>query len=594
MSSVRQQVLLVSAAALIFFVNLGKAQLWDDDEPKNAQCAREMFDRGDLIVPTFNGELRYDKPILTYWLMMSAYGAFGDGEFAARFWSAVAATGTVLLTYHIGRMLFDARIGFWAGWMMTTSLVFVMAGRAATPDSVMIFCTTLALFFFVRATWAANATLAGANRLADYLPRSWRGMALVYAAAALGVLTKGPVAVVLPMLALVAYVAIIRQTVGRPSQAVPPPVGPGKVARRGAFFAVRRVVRLLSPAAWLVAVWRLRPLTALFVLAVVAMPWYLIVGLRTEGEWLPGFFGRHNFGRYLSPMEGHGGPFWYYVPAVLFGFFPWSTFLPQALVRAGREMRQSTRWAAWLLLACWAGTWIGFFSLSGTKLPNYVAPSFPALAIMTAAWFVGWLTQPRTVSGWFLRQSIVSLALVGLALIIALPVLDHYVLPGEAVLGIIGVPLMLGAFMALIWVGHRPRFAAGALATCSLAFIILTFGFAAVRVSRHQNSNALVAALREYDSHAQAATYGLCVPSQVYYSRLQVPQYAYAADATAYLNASPQAVLVTDTTGYDELHERLPGDVTVVARQKRFLRHSEVIVLGHRSAIARRAMKPPR
>ncbi|HVX10631.1 MAG TPA: glycosyltransferase family 39 protein [Pirellulales bacterium] len=575
----RQQCVLVAAAALIFFVNLGAARLWDDDEPKNAQCAREMFNRGDWIVPTFNGDLRCDKPILIYWLMMSAYQVFGDNEFAARLWSAVAAIGTTLATYHLGRLLFNARTAFWSGWMMASSLMFVIAGRAATPDSLMIFFSTLAMLAFVQATWGRNATLAGANRLADYLPRTWLGYVAMYAAMGVGVLAKGPVVVVLPTLVLVIYVACVRQALAAPASAP----------------AARRYLRYLSPVAWLVAAWRLRPITALFVVGAIAVPWYVVVGLQTDGRWLAGFFGQHNVGRYLSPMEGHRGPFWFYVPAVLFGFFPWSTFLPQAVVRTAKLVRQSPSWAAYLFLACWAGTWIGFFSFSGTKLPSYVTPAYPALAVMTAAWIDAWLAQPSSVSRWFLRQSIVSLGLAGALLAIVLPIVAHYLLPGEEVIGLAGLTLLAGIVPAAFWAVSKPQRAAVALAVAALAFMVSAFGFAAVRASRHQNSAALVDVLRSGDSGYEPAAFDFSTPSLVYYAHQRVPQFMLADDALKHLQSSPRALVVTDSRRYEELRSRLPGDVAIVARRPRFLRTGaiDVVVLGHAGMTAQRTTVKP-
>ena len=92
-------------------IDLGGPRLWDRDEPRNAACAREMLERGDWVVPTFNAELRVLKPVMKYWLMISAYKVFGVNEFAARFWSAVFALATVWATYFIGRRLFDASAG---------------------------------------------------------------------------------------------------------------------------------------------------------------------------------------------------------------------------------------------------------------------------------------------------------------------------------------------------------------------------------------------------------------------------------------------------------------------------------------------------
>jgi 4-amino-4-deoxy-L-arabinose transferase-like glycosyltransferase len=143
MQALRDQALIVVVAASVIFFQLGAARLWDRDEPRNAGCAIEMLERGDWIVPVFNAELRAHKPILLYWLMMSAYGVLGVSEFAARFWSAALGVGTVVITYHVGRRLFDAATARWAAVVLATALMFDVAARAATPDSVLIFCSTL-------------------------------------------------------------------------------------------------------------------------------------------------------------------------------------------------------------------------------------------------------------------------------------------------------------------------------------------------------------------------------------------------------------------------------------------------------------------
>ena len=132
-------------AAIVFFFNLGGPKLWDRDEPRNAGCAREMLERHDWVTPYFNGELRDHKPVLLYWFMMSAYAVFGINEFSARFWSALLGVGTVLMTFDLGRRWFGLRAGFWAGMMLSTCMMFPVAARAATPDSVLIFFATAAL-----------------------------------------------------------------------------------------------------------------------------------------------------------------------------------------------------------------------------------------------------------------------------------------------------------------------------------------------------------------------------------------------------------------------------------------------------------------
>ncbi len=118
-------ILLIAGA--VFFTNLGESRLWDRDEPRNAGCAAEMMARGDWVVPTFNDELRHQKPVLLYWLIMSAYSVFGVNEFSARFWSATLAIGTTLATYGIARRLTNPRIGLIAAIALSTSLMFDVA-----------------------------------------------------------------------------------------------------------------------------------------------------------------------------------------------------------------------------------------------------------------------------------------------------------------------------------------------------------------------------------------------------------------------------------------------------------------------------------
>ena len=131
--TVRHVALLLAISALTFFLNLGTPRLWDRDEPRNAGATLEMLRRGDWIVPVFNDELRVHKPVLINWFMMSAYAVFDDPEFAARFWSAALGLGTVLMTYVIGRRLFNASAGLWAGVVLASNLQFAMMARAATP-----------------------------------------------------------------------------------------------------------------------------------------------------------------------------------------------------------------------------------------------------------------------------------------------------------------------------------------------------------------------------------------------------------------------------------------------------------------------------
>ncbi|MBM4077022.1 MAG: phospholipid carrier-dependent glycosyltransferase, partial [Planctomycetes bacterium] len=233
----QHQVSLGLIAILIFFTNLGSYALFDEDEPKNAVCGREMYERGDWIVPTFNTQLRTDKPILIYWLMQISFRLFGVSEFSARFGSALLAVGTTLLTYHLGRKLYTPEIGWLAGVIVCTSLMFSAVGRSVTPDSVLIFCLTLAFTSYVWAVAARkgghfSGSVSGRNdentdrntspvrdsshevvaspvldlcnskrsptTMAELLPGSWITALPMYGAMGFAVLAKGPIGFLLP------------------------------------------------------------------------------------------------------------------------------------------------------------------------------------------------------------------------------------------------------------------------------------------------------------------------------------------------------------------------------------------------------------
>lgn len=579
-------------ATTVFFTNLGGARLFDDDEGKNSTCGREMFARGDWIVPTFNHDLRTDKPVLIYWFMMTAYGAFGISEFSARFWSAAWGVGTVLLTYALGRRLFQPSVGFWSGLALATCVMFDVAARAATPDSTLIFFATLAIWLFVRCIPNALPGKGIDDRPDEPAPvltgARWFHFVPTYAAMGCAVLAKGPVGVVLPTSALVLYVLLHSY---RPRRDDEPAAG----WRERVVRTLRNLATLLAPRAVAHAIWAMRPLVALATVGAVALPWYVAVGVQTQGAWLAGFLGKHNLERFLEPMEGHRGPIVYYVAAVIVGFFPWSIFLPLSLIEVRQKLhRRSSSFSPYLLLSCWAGFYIGFFSLAGTKLPSYVLPAYPALAIITGAWINAWLREPARYRGFKLRAALGSLPVVGVGMVIALPIIARFVLPGEGWLGLLGLILVAGGGYAY-WQAEAGRTsrAAAAVAIAAAAFATGLFGFAAPYVSGFQNTWPVVeAAQRHAGGDARLATFDYFQPSLVYYAADRVERLASADDAAAVLAADPDAYLVTRDVHLDELLDRLPPGVAVLSRQRRFLRSGEVVLLGRAAQTARQQAPP--
>ncbi len=582
------QAIIGFVAVLVLFTNLGGPRLWDRDEPRNAGCAAEMIERGDWVVPVFNAELRGHKPILLYWLMMTAYALFGVGEFAARFWSAALAVGTALATYQIGRTLFAPKVGLWAALILVTSLMFDVAGRAATPDSCLIFFSTLAVMICV---------VTGFDREKGYFPASWVAVAAMYAAMGMAVLAKGPVGLVLPTAVIGMFLLIMRL-----------PESPSDTGNDSWRKALIRLARPFAPRHFLSTCWFMRPVTALAVAGIVAVPWYVWVGVRTEGEFLREFFFEHNLGRAAAAMEGHDGSILFYPVAILIGFFPWSVFMGPTWMEAIVRMKRRDPWFPGLVLAtCWIGVYVGLFSLAQTKLPSYVTPCYPALALLTAGFVHRWMSGDSVVSPFWVRLSFVTLGAVGLGIAIALPLATRQTLPGEGWLGVLGVVPLLGATIGLWYMGRgRHREAARVFATAAVVFATTLFGFCLLRVDRHQQYGVLLEAITRRSDAPKVASYRILEPTWVFYGGRPIAQLAQDSVPAARVHrqdAMPadhffgdgrdRFIITTEAAWEKELRDSLPAHAAVIAECPRFLKKGRLLLIGRAANEVRTAERFP-
>jgi 4-amino-4-deoxy-L-arabinose transferase-like glycosyltransferase len=329
---------LLVLSGTLFFFRLGTPGLFDADEPAYAQAAREMLETGDWITPHFNGRPRFDKPILFYWLIMLSYRLFGISEFAVRFWSALAGVILVLVIARAARRWLGPPADLLAALAFTLNILTALLARAAVTDMLLTLFVTLAVLSGVEA-------LTGS-------PEQGRGSAtLGWAAMGLAVLVKGPVGIVVPAIALGGMLVVLRE--------------------------VRSGLRRLMP-------WR-----GLVLFALITVPWYALVLAANGWAFVEGFVIKHHVSRYTGVISSHAGPIWFYLPVVLVGFFPWSGFLLRALWRAGTVARgRSAHSPADRLLvacACWVAGVFVFFSFAGTKLPSYLFPMFPGMALLVGA-----------------------------------------------------------------------------------------------------------------------------------------------------------------------------------------------------------------
>jgi hypothetical protein len=331
--------------------------LLEPDESRYAEIPREMLLRGDLVVPVLQGEPYLDKPPLLYWLVAASYRLFGVGDAAARLPSAVAVHLCILLTYLLGRRVVGERAAFRGALLLGLAPGFVSVGRLLLIDGPLALWATLALF-------AGFEAVRGPR-----LRRGWWLLAAV--ACGLGVLTKGPVALVLLLPPLWLH---RRLTGGR---------GAG---------------------------WRAH-LAFLAVVAAVTLPWYVVLCLRVP-EFARHFFWEHHLVRFFSGMA-HVRGVWFYGPVLLLGLLPGTLLLWPFLRFLGgadpEAVRHRTAGLGFVLLA---GGWcVLFFTVSACKLPTYVLPAFPPLALALGCFLAHGRWGSARAPAWAAGVSFVLLAL---------------------------------------------------------------------------------------------------------------------------------------------------------------------------------------
>jgi 4-amino-4-deoxy-L-arabinose transferase-like glycosyltransferase len=593
----RHVALLLAISALTFFLNLGVPRLWDRDEPRNAGASLEMLRRGDWIVPTFNGELRVHKPVLINWFMMSAFAVFDDPEFAARFWSAALAAGAVLMTYAIGRRLFNASAAFWAGVVLASNLQFAMLARAATPEMLFTFFLTASMLAYVLGTFRRGDPFAEAPE--PPMPRdnavglfpSWPVAAGMFALMGVAVLAKGPAGLVLPTAVVGLFLLVMRLPRQQPADAAPAPWWRRVTRATASIFAPRHFLR---------TAWSMRPITALLAAGIVALPWYIAVAQRTHGEWVRRFIIEHNLGRAAHPMEGHGGSRLMYPLTVLFfypltiiaGLLPWSLILVPVGIDAVKRVRRRDPWHdGYVFLACWAGVYLAAFSLVRTKLPSYMTPIYPALALAVGCFVHHWVRGSAAVPKKSVTDALRLTAGVGVGIVIGIPLAVWVVrslsaLRPEAWIGLMGLVPVAGAILALRAVRRGDVAGASrAFGVTAVAVTVAVFGIAVVRVDlRIQHSGPVLEAITARSAAPRIATFNRLEPTWVFYSGTTLPEFKATSDAIGFLASGPDAFIITSGDHLSGLRSALPPGVGVVAEVPYFGRTEPIYVIGHQTS----------
>jgi 4-amino-4-deoxy-L-arabinose transferase-like glycosyltransferase len=389
-------------------------------------------------------------------------------------------------------------------------------------------------------------------------------------------LAKGPVGLLLPAAGIGLFLMVMNHL-----------QRPPKAARSGwlgrSLDSIAWTARLLSPANFFRSLWQMRPLTGIVITAAVALPWFVLVDQRTHGLWTQRFLAEFNLRPFTHATLGHRGPFWYHVPAILIGFFPWSVFMGPTLIDWVQRIRRSHPWRpGYLLLACWTGVSFVFWSLCKTKLPHYLLPIYPAVALATAAFVDHWLAEPAILGRRSIRVAWGITMVVGLIGLAAFPIAAHHYTPGEEILGGIGLILVVGGALSLRFVQQgRRRAGMAVFAAMSLVLLTVCFGYAAVRIDRHQNARELIARINaDCPGEPTLAFYGALQKSWVYYAGRPVEYYEHADELRRFLGSSRGYVLADDSHA-GHLLRRFPNEFRVLVRQPQFLHSGEFVVLVH-------------
>ena len=320
--------LLLLIYALLWFGTLSYRHLIPSDEGRYAEMAREMLVTGDWVTPRYNGYKYFEKPPLQVWATAAAFQVFGIGDWQARLWTALTGFLTILAIGFTGARIHNARAGWLAAAVLASSPMWVISGHFNSLDMGLSAFLVAALCSLLLAQTAHN----------KFSSRNWMWACWIFMA--LATLSKGVIGAAIPAMVFIAY----------------------------------------SISTWDWKIWtRLRLLSGLILFLVITAPWFVLVAQRNP-EFLEFFFIHEHLQRFTQDAHSRTGPIYYFIPLLLIGILPWVLQIPGAIAQAWQERRREFS-SGWLLV-CWFVVIFAFFSVSRSKLPGYIIPIFPALALL--------------------------------------------------------------------------------------------------------------------------------------------------------------------------------------------------------------------
>ena len=517
-------IVLLAAAVTPFFVNLGDASIWDANEAYYVETPREMLESGDWINPSFNYEPRFNKPVLSYWIVGGLYRMFGVSVAVERAAIAAAAMLMLIAVWFIARAASSQTL---APLLATLGLAvgprFFMFSRRIFVDMAVTAMMTLTLLFFV---------------LAERYPERRRlFLMLMYLTVGLGVLTKGPVAAVIPFLVFVVYLAVHRE--------------------------LGRLREMMIPAGALIAL-------------AIAAPWY--VALYRQHGWMhiTGFFIGENVGRFTETIGVQARSPFFYIPVLLTDALPWSLCLPAAVMTWWADRRRDGQIASArirTLLLLWIAIIVVFFSLSQTKQDLYIFPIVSAVAALGGDWVARALSargvrrHPDNADRWFKWTFTVLGVVMALLGVGVLYLFSGGMLYIDGTRAAAMIAIVVGLVVAILPWRRRD---AVTVFSALLVFIVFNWILAVRALPDFERYKPVVPLSRVIEQRAGPADvvahFDVALPSMVYYLRRHIAGGLDEAAFTELLRADRRVFAVLPGDRYEALKEKIGVETCVIGR----------------------------
>ncbi|MEW6125438.1 MAG: glycosyltransferase family 39 protein [Acidobacteriota bacterium] len=532
-----------------YFIKLGASSLWDANEAFYAETPREMIAAGDYLNPSFNFKPRFNKPPLCYWVVAAFYKLFGVSEATERLPLALGALAMILTAFFLGRAAHSSQAGLFAAIALATLPRFVMFSRRIIIDVYIAMFMGLTLLFFALAE--------------KYPERRKLFLMLMYVSAGLGVLTKGPVALLLPAIAFTIYLTITGQ--------------------------LKKIRAIYLP-------------SGVLIVAAIVLPWYAAIYFEHGLVYIKTFLLKDNLSRYTEPIWGPRRGYFFYLPVMLGDLFPWSFFLffPVLakifflLKRFGERYWKKAATAIHLtnqpalferlkiyanqhpqtaLLIIWIAVIVGFYSLSSNKEDLYISPIYTAAASLVGIVIANFLSTEK-VNAIVYQRLIMALgifvALLGMLLFYVIGnAAPEYQLAGEFAIALIA--LLGGLTISLMAIRKNPF---ASVASLAMTFVVLNWIFVLWTLpdfERYKPVRALCEVIKtEASPDAQVGYYAVASPSMVFYLQKPIFEYYQPDELIQALANHPEVYCIISQDHYEALKGRFTTPTRTLATRPVF------------------------